>query len=335
MKVGIIGAGRIGVVHAENIVRFIPSMELKTIAEIRMTDEIRAWATKLGVPNVVEDPKEIFNDPEIDAVLICSSTDTHSKFIIEAARAKKNIFCEKPIDHDIAKIHEALDEVEKSGVKMQIGFGRRFDHNHRKLYDVVRSGAIGEPHIIKISSRDTVPAPIEYLARSGGIFYDMMIHDFDMARFYAGSEVTEVYAQASVLIDPRIGEIGDVDTAVVTLKFESGAIAVIDNSRKAVYGYDQRIEVFGSKGYAADDNDTNNRVYVVTENQTISDTPIKGMWDRYMEAFIEELRVFADSLENNKEIQIPPKEGLYPVLIAEAATRSAKQGRPVKMTEIS
>ena len=335
MKVGIIGAGRIGVVHAENIIRFIPSMELKTIAEIRMTDRVKEWGTKLGIKNIVDDPDVIFNDPEIDAVLICSSTDTHSKFIIEAARAKKDIFCEKPIDHDISKIEEALEEVKKNGVKMQIGFCRRFDHNHRKVHDVVRSGTIGDPHIIKISSRDTVPAPIEYLARSGGIFYDMMIHDFDIARFLAGSEVTEVFAQSSVLIDKRIGDLGDFDTAVVTLKFENGAIGIIDNSRKAVYGYDQRVEVFGSKGYVADANDTDNRVSIVTENETVMDTPVKGMWDRYMQAFIDEIKAFADSIENDKEIQITPEEGLYPVLIAEAATRSAKEGRPVKMTEIN
>ncbi len=334
MKVAIIGAGRIGKVHAENIIKYVRNVEVKTIAEIRMTDEIKKWAADLGIPNVIQDPQEIFTDKEIDAVLICSSTDTHSKFIIDCARAGKNIFCEKPIDHNIEKIKEALAEVEKSGVRMMVGFGRRFDHNHRKIYDVVRSGQIGDPHIIKISSRDTVPASIEYLAHSGGIFYDMMIHDFDMARFLSGSEVTEVFAQTSVLIDAEIGNIGDYDTAVVTLKFESGAIAVIDNSRKAVYGYDQRVEVFGSKGCAVGDNDIANTVKVMGEDCTTFDTICKGMWERYTQAFVTEIEVFADALVNGKEIPIPPVDGLYPVLIAEAATRSAREGRPVKLSEI-
>lgn len=334
MKVGIIGAGRIGVVHAENIVNYIPEVTLKTIAEVRLTEETIAWAKRLGVPNLVSDPAVILQDPEIDAVLICSSTDTHAQLIVESARAGKHIFCEKPIDHDIGKIKEALAEVEKAKVKMQIGFVRRFDHNHRKVYDVVRSGAIGEPHIIKISSRDTLPASIEYLKRSGGIFFDMMIHDFDMARFLAGSEAEEVFAQKSVLIDPEIGAIGDYDTAIVTIKFRSGALAVIDNSRKCVYGYDQRVEVFGSQGAAIEENDRVNTVHVLGADCTSYETVIKGMWERYLPAFRTEIEVFADALTHDKEVPITPMEGLYPVLIAEAATRSAKEGRPVKMSEI-
>ncbi|MEL7656896.1 MAG: inositol 2-dehydrogenase, partial [Bacillota bacterium] len=246
MKVGIIGAGRIGKVHAKNIAMFVPEMKIKCLADPFMNEETEAFAKQYGIEKTTKDAADILNDPEIEAVLICSSTDTHSKYIIEAAKAGKHIFCEKPIDYDLDKVREAIDTAKNAGVKLQIGFCRRFDHNHRAVYDMVKSGKVGKVNIIKISSRDPEPPSIAYVKVSGGIFYDMMIHDFDMARFLAGSEVTEVSAVGSVLVDPAIGEAGDVDTAIVTLKFESGAIGVIDNSRKAVYGYDQRVEVFGS-----------------------------------------------------------------------------------------
>lgn len=334
MKVGIIGAGRIGVVHAENIQKKINNIEVKTIADVMMNEKTQEWARGIGIQNVVKDPKEIFEDEEISAVLICSSTDTHAKFVIEAAKAGKNIFCEKPIDHNIEKIRQALEEVEKAGVKMQIGFNRRFDHNHKKVHDIVKSGKIGEPHILKITSRDTTPPTIDYVKRSGGIFYDMFIHDFDMARYLIGSEVEEVYVQSSVLVDEKIGEVGDVDTAIITLKFENGTIGVIDGSRKCVYGYDHRLEVFGSKGSVMDDNDIDNTVKVHGEECSTYDTIIKGMWERYLPAFAYEIEAFVDAIENNKEVPVLPIDGLYPVIIAEAATRSFRENRPVKTSEI-
>ena len=205
MKVGIIGAGRIGKVHAKNISMFVPEMEIKTIADPFMNKQTEAFAKSCGIPNTTKDANDILNDPEIDAVLICSSTDTHSKYIIEAAHAGKNIFCEKPIDYDLEKVHAAINAAKEAGVKLQIGFCRRFDHNHRAVYDMVRDGKVGKVNIIKISSRDPEPPPVSYVKVSGGIFYDMMIHDFDMARFLAGSEVTEVNAVGSVLVDPGIG----------------------------------------------------------------------------------------------------------------------------------
>ena len=240
MKVGIIGAGRIGKVHIKNISMFVPELEIKTVVDPFMNEQTEAYVKKYGVTNVTKNADDILNDKEIEAVIICSSTDTHSKYIIEAAHAGKHIFCEKPVDYDLAKVHQAINAAKEAGVKLQIGFCRRFDHNHKGVYDVVRSGRIGDVHMVKISSRDPEPPCIDYVKVSGGIFYDMMIHDFDMARFLVGSEVTEVHAVGAVLIDPAIGEAGDVDTAVVTLKFENGAIATIDNSRKAVYGYERK-----------------------------------------------------------------------------------------------
>ena len=295
MKVGIIGAGRIGKVHAKNISMFVPEMEIKTIADPFMNEQTEAFAKSCGIPNTTKDANDILNDPEIDAVLICSSTDTHSKYIIEAAHAGKNIFCEKPIDYDLEKVHAA---------------------------------------IIKISSRDPEPPPVSYVKVSGGIFYDMMIHDFDMARFLAGSEVTEVNAVGSVLVDPGIGEAGDVDTALVTLKFANGAIGVIDNSRKAVYGYDQRVEVFGSEGCAEDQNDTPNTAVLSTADGAVHGVAYKVMWDRYTGAFVAEMQAFADAVINDKETPVTGEDGLYPVLMAAAATKSLHEGRPVKISEI-
>ena len=256
IKVGIIGAGRIGKVHVQSICTQVPDAKVKMLADPFLTDETAAWAKDMGVSQVTKDYKEILADPEIDAVLICSSTDTHSPISVEAIKAGKHVFCEKPIDHDIDKIQEVIDALKDSKVKYQVGFNRRFDHNFEAVRDAVAAGKVGDIHVIKVTSRDPEPPSAEYVKVSGGMFLDMTIHDFDMVRFLAGCNATEVYTEAAVLVDPAIGEAGDVDTAVITLKMENGAIAVIDNSRKAVYGYDQRAEVFGSKGMVATGNDT-------------------------------------------------------------------------------
>jgi len=335
MKIGIIGAGRIGKVHAKNIATYIPEMTIKTIADPFMNEEIEAFAARYGIGQTTKDAADILNDPEIEAVIICSSTNTHAQFIIEAAAAGKHIFCEKPIDYDLARVHEAIDAAKKAGVKLQIGFCRRFDHNHRAVYDMVRGGKIGEVNLIKISSRDPAPPSIDYVKVSGGIFYDMMIHDFDMARFLAGSEVTEVHAYGSVLVDPAIGEAGDVDTAVVTLKFENGAIAVIDNSRQAVYGYDQRVEVFGSAGMAVNDNDTFSTARLITPEGSSGAAMHTVMFDRYTQAFVSEMQAFASAVAADTPTPVTGEDGLYPVLMAAAATRSLKEKRPVRIDEIT
>jgi myo-inositol 2-dehydrogenase/D-chiro-inositol 1-dehydrogenase len=330
LKIGIIGTGRIGRLHAENIVSNFRDVQLKSIADI-FADKVKDWAYGLGIENVFTDHRDILNDPEIDAVLICSSTDTHARFIIEAAKAGKHIFCEKPIDHDPEKIREALKAVEDAGVKLQVGFNRRFDANFRSLQKAVKEGKVGEQHIIKITSRDPAPPPIEYIKVSGGIFLDMTIHDFDMLRFLSGSEVEEVYAAAGVLIDPAIGEAGDVDTAVITLKLKNGAIAVIDNSRKATYGYDQRAEVFGSKGCASIDNDTPSSMVLSNEEGVCGEKPKYFFLERYKDAYIQEIREFFDSIINDTEPPVTGEDGLKPVLIGLAAWKSYKEGRPVEV----
>ena len=334
LKVGILGAGRIGRLHTENIIYRIPDVEVSAIADAFLNDDMIKWAKNLGVANITKDPDDIFKNDEINAVLICSSTDTHAKFIIDAAKAGKHIFCEKPIDYDIVKIKEALNAVEKAGVKLQIGFVRRFDHNHKKVHDTVKSGKIGDPHIIKITSRDPEPPPVNYIKVSGGLFFDMTIHDFDMARYLSCSEVEEVYAKATVLVDPTIGELGDVDTAIVILKFKNGALGVIDNSRKSNYGYDQRTEVLGSRGCVMVSNDTPNSAEIYTEEGIEREKPLWFFLERYNDAFIAELRAFFDSILNDTEPLVTGNDGLQPVLIAMAANRSLKENRPVKIDEI-
>jgi len=333
LKVGIIGAGRIGKVHAESILYHVPEAEVKAISDISM-DYVQNVADSLGIPNAYDDYKKILEDPEIDAVLICSSTDTHSPISIEAANAGKHIFCEKPIDYNLERIYKTLDVVEKSGVKYQVGFNRRFDHNYARVNEVIKEGKIGTPQIIKITSRDPKPAPIEYLKGSGGMFFDLAIHDFDMARFQAGSEVEEVYAVGDCLVDPEIGKIGDIDTAVTTLKFENGTIAVIDNSRQAVYGYDQRIEVFGSKGSVEIKNDTATTTIIRNEDSIQSEKPLYFFLERYMGSFVEEIKQFIKAIVNDTEVPVVGFDGLQPVKIAMAATLSVKEKRPVKISEI-
>ena len=333
--VGIIGAGRIGQVHAKSIAYEIPGAEIKTVADPYLTDEAEAMMKSLGVKNVTKDYKEIINDPEIEAVFICSSTDTHSPLSQEACRAGKHVFCEKPVDLDIDKIKETLKVVKESGVKYQVGFNRRFDHNFASVKAAIDAGKIGDVHVLKITSRDPAPPPVSYVKVSGGIFYDMIVHDFDMARFLTGSEVVEVFAAAAVRVDDEIGKAGDYDTAVVTLKFENGAIAVIDGSRKAVYGYDQRVEAFGSKGSVAIGNDTLTTAVVSNEEGVISEKPKYFFLERYMGAFTEEKVQFFDAIRNGADIPVGGLDGLISVVIAEAAKRSAAENRPVKISEIT
>ena len=329
MKVGIIGAGRIGKVHAKNISMFVPEMEIKTIADPFMNEQTEAFAKSCGIPNTTKDANDILNDPEIDAVLICSSTDTHSKYIIEAAHAGKNIFCEKPIDYDLEKVHATINAAKEAGVKLQIGFCRRFDHNHRAVYDMVRDGKVGKVNIIKISSRDPEPPPVSYVKVSGGIFYDMMIHDFDMVRYVTGSEAVEISAVGSCLVNPNLQEesgIPDVDTAVVTMKMANGCIAVINNSRQAVYGYDQRVEAFGSKGMASDANDLLNTTTVLTKDGAHSEKPLWFFLERYNQAFINQVISFVDAINNDTQTAVGAIDGLRPVLMAKAATEYCRNG---------
>jgi myo-inositol 2-dehydrogenase/D-chiro-inositol 1-dehydrogenase len=332
LKVGIIGAGRIGQVHAKSITYHIPQAEIVAISDI-FVDGAKKVAEELGIPNYYQDYHEILNNPEIQAVLICSSTDTHADIACEAAEAGKHIFCEKPVDLTIAKIKKVIAAVEKAGVKLQIGFNRRYDHNFAHIKDLANKGKLGELQIIKITSRDPEPPPVSYVKVSGGIFLDMTVHDFDMARFIGG-EVEEVYANATVMVDPAIGEAGDVDTALVALKFKSGAIGVIDNCRKACYGYDQRLEVFGSEGQASAANDTPTNVSFINADGNTTDKPLYFFLERYMNSFVDEMTEFVDAVVNDKETQTTVNDGLEALRLGLAAKISVAEHRPVKLDEI-
>ncbi len=333
-NVGLIGVGRIGKIHIENLLQNIPDVNLKMVADINITDELRQWVSEKRIPKLTSDAFEIIHDSDIDAVVICSSTDTHTKFIQEAAEADKHVFCEKPIDTDIHRIKETLRIIKDRGIKLMIGFNRRFDRNFMRCYESVISGQIGDPQIVKITSRDPAPPSIEYIKGSGGIFIDMTIHDWDMARFQAGSEIEEVYATGAVLIDPEIGKAGDIDTAVAVLKFKNGALGIIDNTRQAVYGYDQRVEVFGSKGCVVADNEATNTVRTYTAECTNIDKIPYFFMERYMESYLTELKNFFDCLRNNIDPKPNGEDGLQNVLVALAAQKSYEENRPIKISEV-
>jgi myo-inositol 2-dehydrogenase/D-chiro-inositol 1-dehydrogenase len=333
VNLGLIGAGRIGKLHAENLAYRIPDANLLAVSDISL-DAARECAARLGIPTAVEDHRVLLENDDIEAIAICSSTDTHAQLIEEAAAAGKHIFCEKPIDLNLARIDRALQAVEKAGVKLQIGFNRRFDPNFRRVRDVVAQGKIGAPHILRITSRDPAPPPISYIRVSGGIFLDMTIHDFDMARYLMGSEVTEVYAAGGVMVDPAIGEAGDVDTAIITLQFANGAIGTIDNSRQAVYGYDQRVEVFGSKGMVVADNNTADRTVYSNAEGVHGALPLYFFIERYTDAYIAEMQAFVECIQIDSAPLVTGVDGRVPVVIGNAARRSLAEHRPVRLSEI-
>ena len=330
LNIGVVGAGRIGKLHVGNLMTRVKNASVVAVTDV-VAESANALAQQYGIPKVYGDYKELVNDPEIDAVFVCSSTDTHSIIAYDAVMAGKHVFCEKPIDFDLGRIQKVIAAVEQKGVKFQVGFNRRFDRNFKHVRDVVATGKIGDPHIVMVTSRDPAPPPISYVKVSGGIFLDMMIHDFDMVRYLSGSEVTEVFTNGVVLVDPEIGEAGDVDTAIVTLKFANGAIGVINNSRKAVYGYDQRVEVFGSKGCVTADNETPNLTTLYTEDGVMREKPLYFFLERYNDAFIAEEQGFVDAVLEDKPTLVNATDGLKPVLIAIAAKESLESGKPVKL----
>ena len=335
LKIGIIGAGRIGKVHLESISYHVKNATVTAMADPFMNEETEKLIRSYGVSKVTKDYKDILNDKDIDAVLVCSSTDTHAAISIEAINAGKHVFCEKPVDHSIEKIQAVADALkEHPDIKFQVGFNRRFDHNFaaiRKAYD---DGKIGEAHILKITSRDPEPPNPAYIKVSGGIFLDMTIHDFDMACFLTDSDVEELYVNSAVLVDPAIGEQGDVDTAIITMKMANGALAVIDNSRKADYGYDRRAELFGSKGMVATSNDTVSSAVISNADGVTGEKPLFFFLERYMGSFSEEMRQFTEAVINDTEVPVGIHAGLQSVKIGLAARKSVEEHRPVKISEI-
>lgn len=330
LKLGLIGAGRIGQVHASTIAHRVPQAKLLMVADVN-APAAGACAQANSVPHVSSDPADIINHPDIDAVLICSSTNTHAALIEQAANAGKHIFCEKPIALTLDAIDRALNAVERAGVKFQVGFNRRFDANYKRVRDAIANGEIGEPHILHIISRDPAPPPISYVRVSGGLFLDMAIHDFDMARFLIGSEIVEVHAMAAVRVDPAIGEAGDIDTAITLLRFTNGVIGTIDNSRQAVYGYDQRCEVFGSKGEVHTLNNHPNTAVISTAESEHMDKPYHFFMTRYVESYQAEVQAFVRAVIDGTPAPVSGFDGRQAVVIGMAAKQSLMEGRSVKV----
>ncbi|MGZ7087625.1 MAG: inositol 2-dehydrogenase [Ilumatobacteraceae bacterium] len=332
LRIGVLGVGRIGKMHAELVARQVPGASLAMVQDIN-AEAAAAVAGELDVPHTT-DVEELLASGDVDAVAICSSTDTHVPLMIAASRAGKAIFCEKPVSLDLAKVDEGLAAVDAGAVPIQIGFNRRFDPAHASVRAAVVDGSVGDLHIVRITSRDPAPPPIAYIKVSGGLFLDMMIHDFDMARFVTGSEVVDVYARAAVRVDPAIGEAGDVDTAVVMLTHENGCITTIDNSRQAVYGYDQRVEAFGSGGMAASENPLTHTGMRRSAAGTISQTVPYFFLDRYIPSYIEEWKAFVSYVTGGGPSPVSAADGRAPLVIGLAAWKSYREGRPVRCDEI-
>ena len=336
VNVGIIGAGRIGQVHAKSILTGVPDAKILAIADPFIKPQVAEWAKSVGIENVYTDHRKILEDDRIDAVLICASTDQHAQLSLEAIAAGKHVFCEKPIDQSIAKIEEVKAALAASPKKLvyQVGFNRRYDHNYRAMRKAVEDGKIGEVQFVRVSSRDPEPPPAQYVAGSGGMFMDMMIHDLDMVRYLSGQEIVEVYAQGACLVDPAIGEAGDVDTVTITLKLSNGALATIDGSRKAVYGYDQRGEVFGSKGCVINANDSDSNIVLSTVDGVTAEKPLWFFLERYMGSYQAEIREFIDCVKNGRDPWVGIEDGLLSIRLALACTKSMNENRPVRIDEI-
>ncbi|MCQ8279136.1 inositol 2-dehydrogenase [Acetobacteraceae bacterium KSS8] len=323
ISVALLGAGRIGALHGRNIVA---SRRARFAA---IADAFPATADALGqelnVP--VRGVDEILDDRSIQAVIICSPTDTHAELIERAAAAGKAVFCEKPVDLSAQRIRDCLQKVQASGATVMIGFNRRFDPHFAELQQRLHAGEIGDVELVTILSRDPAPPPVSYIERSGGLFRDMMIHDFDMARFLLGEEPLEVHAVGSALVDPAIGAAGDVDTAAVLLKTASGRICQISNSRRATYGYDQRIEVHGAKGMLRAQN-LHSSAVEHADGSGFRSAPVMDFFlERYTPAYRRELDAFFDCIENGTEPNPSGEDGLRAQILADAATKSAQTGQ--------
>ena len=332
VKIAVIGTGRMGSVHARNIVRQIAEAELVAVCDIRL-EVAQAVADELGVSRVVKDYHDLLADPAIEAILISSSTDTHAFMMKDVAAAGKHIFCEKPLALELDKIDDALAVVAKAGVKLQVGFNRRFDKSYQRVREIVASGEIGRPCILRITNRDPDFPSMDFLRVSGGIFLDLAIHDFDMVRFQMG-EVEEIYAMGGVLVNPELNEFGDIDTDVIVLRFTNRALGTIDNSRKAVYGYDQRLEVFCSNGTAMANNEAETTVVRGNTAGFLSAKPPYFFMQRYAPCYVEEVRQFVACVRDDKPTPTNGEDGRAAVVLGYAAWKSLRENRPVKISEI-
>ena len=309
ITIDIIGGGRIGRMHAGTIYTGMQDVTIKYVSDI-YPQAAQQWGPMYGVQNVVSDAEIVFNDPEVQAVLICTSTDTHADYIIRAAECGKDIYCEKPIDLSVEKIERALAAVEKAGVRLQIGFNRRFDRNFRRAYEAIQAVEIGKPLMIRITNRDATPPPEAYIKASSGMLLDMSIHDFDLCRYFAGSEAESVYCTGACNLVPYIGANGDVDTAVTVINFKNGCTAVVDNSRQTGHGMECRVEIMGTEGNLVTGNKVENTLTIGKDNGLKQDGLACDFFARFKNSFPVILGTFFDSIRNNTPTVTTGRDGL-------------------------
>ncbi|HGF8545739.1 TPA: D-chiro-inositol-2-dehydrogenase IolG2 [Salmonella enterica subsp. enterica] len=332
LRCGVIGLGRVGKMHVENMY-LLPQLDIICAADY-FIEEMSDWLYSVNITSGYKNYQELLQRDDIEAVFIFTSTDMHEEIVTAAAQAGKHIFCEKPLsmNEDEQASMAVLRKVKEKGVTLQVAFNRRFDPQFHEVFELVRSGKIGRPQMIKITSRDPDLLPHDLIKRIGGLIFDFTMHDFDMARFMMQDEVSEVYVKGNTLIDPSLKNIDDVDTLAVMLTFRNGGYALIDNSRRAVYGYDQRVEVFGSEGMAYADNVSESTVKVFNSQHCIMKNPLPDFTVRYREAYRTEILHFIDSVLHHTPVVCNGEDALLAQRIAIAAQQSLKSGLPVKIT---
>ncbi|HFZ9121504.1 TPA: D-chiro-inositol-2-dehydrogenase IolG2, partial [Salmonella enterica subsp. enterica serovar Potsdam] len=332
LRCGVIGLGRVGKMHVENMY-LLPQLDIICAADY-FIEEMSDWLYSVNITSGYKNYQELLQRDDIEAVFIFTSTDMHEEIVTAAAQAGKHIFCEKPLsmNEDEQASMAVLRKVKEKGVTLQVAFNRRFDPQFHEVFELVRSGKIGRPQMIKITSRDPDLLPHDLIKRIGGLIFDFTMHDFDMARFMMQDEVSEVYVKGNTLIDPSLKNIDDVDTLAVMLTFRNGGYALIDNSRRAVYGYDQRVEVFGSEGMAYADNVSESTVKVFNSQHCIMKNPLPDFTVRYREAYRTEILHFIDSVLHHTPVVCTGEDALLAQRIAIAAQQSLKSGLPVKIT---
>jgi len=327
LRIAVAGVGRIGRMHATIVAQRTPGACLAAVFDVAQ-DLAQDVASSLGVDSA-SSIDELINSDDVDAIAICTSTDTHVDIAVQAAAGGKAIFCEKPISMSLAEVDRCLTAVDSAGVAFMVGFNRRFDPSHKAVRDAVADGRVGEVRLAHIISRDPAPPPISYIKVSGGMFIDMTIHDFDMARYVVGSPVVRVMAQGAVRVDPAIGEAGDVDTAVTVLTHANGVITTIDNCRQASYGYDQRVEVFGSLGSASSQNLRKNSTEILTAAGGGTEVLPDFFIERYEAAYLLEWQAFVSYVRDGGPSPVPGEAGRAALVLGEAAWASVRSGVPV------
>ena len=327
----IIGLGRIGKIHLGNL-QAIDEVEIVGICD--PTDEAKVFSNKAGLTFYQKDFTDVAGEIQADAIVICSPTDTHANYVSIAAKKGIDVFCEKPLDLSLEKVKQVLKTVNESKIKLMLGFNRRFDSEFQSVKEKIVKGHIGDIHTIKITSRDPSPPPINYIKSSGGMFLDMTIHDFDMIRYLTNKKIVEVYAKGDALVNPEIAKAGDIDTAIINLTFEDGSMALIDNCRKAVYGYDQRVEVFGSKGMVQSKNKFDKYTLTYSENGVTSALPQHFFLERYADAYKKEINHFIDCIRHKKTPDVSGFDGLMSLVLGLCAKESLNCNKPVLVSEI-